>query len=107
MKRLIVLAPALAACAALAVPALAATRSVKIGDNFFSPKAMTISKGTTVRWTWTGRAPHNVTVASGPQRFRSGNKTGKGSFTHRFTATGRYRIVCTIHPGMQQTIRVR
>ena len=106
MKRLAVLAAAAFACAALAVPALAATKTVTVGDDFFRAKSLKVKKGTTVRWRWTGKSPHNVAVTSGPQRFRSKVQTS-GTFSKRLTKTGRYRIVCTIHPGMEQTITVR
>ena len=38
-----------------ATPAFgAANRTVKIGDNFFTPKTLTVPKGTTVTWKWPG-----------------------------------------------------
>ena len=92
--------------AALAVPALAATKSIALRDTFFSPKSMTVSKGTTVKWVWRGRLPHNVTVKSGPVKFRSKTQT-TGSFSKRLTRAGTYRIVCTIHPGMNLTLKVK
>lgn len=106
MKRLAVLAAAAVASAALAVPALAATKTITVGDDVFRPKAVTVKKGTTVRWVWRGTSPHNVAVASGPQRFRS-QVQASGTYSRRLTRAGRYRIVCTIHPGMAQTITVR
>ncbi|MEZ5120534.1 MAG: plastocyanin/azurin family copper-binding protein [Solirubrobacterales bacterium] len=107
MKRLI--APALAVAAAgaiLAVPAFAKTRTVTIRDNSFTPKTMTVKKNTTVRWVWKGRAPHNVTVRRGPVTFRSSTQTS-GSFSKKLTKKGVYQLHCTIHPGMDETIRVR
>jgi plastocyanin len=96
-----------AACAALAVPALAAsTKTIKLGDNFFKPESTSVKKGTTVVWDWTGKAPHNVTVVSGPQKFRSKVQTS-GTFTRKLTKAGTYKIVCTIHPGMDLTLKVR
>ena len=96
-----------AACAALAVPALAASKkTIKLGDNFFKPESTSVKKGTTVVWDWTGKAPHNVTVVSGPQKFRSKVQT-KGTFTRKLTKAGTYKIVCTIHPGMDLTLKVR
>jgi len=106
MKRTLALLAALALCAALAVPALAATKTVTVGDNFFKPKTMTVSKNTTVKWVWRGRAPHNVTVKKGPVKFKSTTKTS-GSYSKKLTRTGTYRITCTIHPGMDQTVKVR
>src|SRR5436190_5293011 len=66
VKRLLAALAVVAACGAVAVPALAATRTVTLGDNFFRPKSLTVRKGATVRWVWRGKVLHNVTVKSGP-----------------------------------------
>jgi plastocyanin len=107
MKRLILLALTLAiAVAVLAIPAFAATRSVCIRDDYFSPRSVTINKGSTIRWVWRGHSRHNVAVSSGPVHFRSGlHRTG--TYRHRFGRRGTYRIVCTVHTGMRMTVRVR
>jgi plastocyanin len=109
MKRLIavVLVVALAAVAgAVAIPAFGASKSVKVGDNFFSPKSVTVKRGTKVTWRWTGSAPHNVTVTSGPKKFHSKTQT-KGTYRAIPHTKGTYRIVCTIHAGMTMTLKVR
>ena len=106
MKKLSILAAVLVAAALLAVPALAATKSVTVGDTFFKAKAITVSKGTTVKWVWRGKLPHDVKVKSGPAKFKSTVKTS-GSYSKRLTRSGTYRIICTIHPNMKQTITVR
>ncbi|MBX5468348.1 MAG: amidase [Thermoleophilaceae bacterium] len=108
MKKLIAaLVAAATAAALLAAPTLGAgSRTVSVKDNRFGPRTLTIHRGTTVRWVWRGRAPHNVTVTGGPSRFRSSTKTS-GSYRHRFTKRGTYRILCTIHaPGMRMTVKV-
>lgn len=91
------------------VPALPAsgsgTRTVKVGDDFFSPTRLSVRRRTVVRWRWTGSEPHNVTVTRGPGKFRSRTQTS-GSFAHRFTRRGSYTLVCTIH-GFSMKIRVR
>ena len=67
---------------------------------------MTVSKGTTVRWNWTGRRQHNVVVQSGPARFQSQLKRD-GSFSRKMRKRGKYKIVCSIHaPDMAMTLRV-
>jgi plastocyanin len=102
-------AMALAAVSLVALPAtaMAATRGVSVRDNVFSSKSVTIHKGQTIKWTWRGKAMHNVTVAKGPASFRSSTKT-RGTFSHRFTRKGTYRLVCTVHaPGMKMTVTVR
>jgi plastocyanin len=108
LKRIATLAIVpLVASAALAIPAMAASKTtIKLGDNFFKPDHKTVKKGTTVVWDWTGKAPHNVTVVSGPQKFRSTVQTS-GTYTHKMTKAGTYKIVCTIHPGMDLSLKVR
>jgi plastocyanin len=109
MKKLLVLAAVVAIAAALAVPALAATKSIKIGDDYFvrsgSAPVVTVSKGTTVTWVWRGKVAHNL-GATGPQHFSTSAKV-RGSFKHKMTRRGTYRIFCSIHPGMQMTLKVR
>ncbi|WP_205699214.1 plastocyanin/azurin family copper-binding protein [Conexibacter sp. SYSU D00693] len=86
----------------------AGTKTVAVKDDLFAPKSLTVSKGTKVRWTWQGEAPHNVVVDGGPQRFSSKTQTS-GSYTRTLTRKGTYRIVCTLHEdeGMRMTLRVR
>lgn len=105
-NKLAALALALTGAAALAAPALASTRTVVVKDFAFSPRTLTVARGTVVRWVFRDRAPHNV-AARGPQRFSSGAPRMTGAYAHRMTRRGVYRIVCTIHPGMQMTLRVR
>jgi plastocyanin len=95
------------AAGAIAIPAFGATSTVQLKDNVFAPTRITVKKGTTVRWVWKGKAPHNVKVTRGPVKF--GSKTQvKGSFSRRLTKAGTYSIVCTIHaPAMKMTIRVK
>ena len=109
MKRLLALA--LAAALVAAVPAVAATKAIKLGDNYFVKKGtqpkITVKRNTTVRWTWPGTGvPHNVTVTKGPTTFRSPTKT-KGSYTKKVTKKGTYFISCTIHSGMNMTLKVK
>src|SRR5436190_22620643 len=107
MKTLLAALAVTALLAFAGAQALAATRTVKVGDNFFVRKGATptvgISKGTKVTWRFTGASKHNVTVVSGPQSFRSGNRR-RGTYSHTFTRRGTYKIVCTIHSGMRMTV---
>ena len=95
-----------AALAAAAVPAGAATTSIRLVDNKFRPAKVTVARGTTVRFVWAGRNQHNVFVFSGPQDFHSGTKR-KGTYSRRLSRKGTYQLGCTLHAGMTLTIRVR
>ncbi len=65
-----------------------------------------IAPGTSVTWAWRSQQSHGVS-ASGPRRFASKIRS-RGSYRHRFTRTGTYRIVCPLHaPGMKMTVVVR
>jgi plastocyanin len=109
MRKLILVALALSALAALAGTALAATRSVKVGDNYYVrasgvPK-VTVSKGTTVKWRFVGDNPHSVTVSKGPVKFRSTVKSS-GTYKKKMTKRGTYTIYCTIHGAPNQKMKL-
>jgi plastocyanin len=108
MKKLVAAGAATAlAAGALAIPALAATKTVTVKDNKFVPTSLTVSKGTTVKWVWKGQAPHNVAVTKGPVKFKSTIQT-KGSYSKKLTKSGTYSLICTIHqPDMKMTIKVK
>ena len=94
MKKLIAAGVATAlAAGALAIPAFAATKTVQVKDNKFVASSITVSKNTTVKWVWKGKAPHNVVVTKGPATFKSKTQV-KGSFAKKLTkATA--RLVCS------------
>jgi plastocyanin len=110
MRRLLILIPIAAVSAVPAIPAFAATRSVKVGDDYFvrdrGVPTVTVKKGDTVRWRFAGKAPHNVTVKSGPARFGSKTMT-RGSYAKKLTRRGLYTIYCTIHGAGDQSMKLR
>ena len=111
MKKLLAAVTVTVIAAAAAIPAFAGTKSVKIGDNYFvrssNNATVAISKGSSLRFLWRGHAPHNVVKRRGPGgSFKSPVKLS-GSWTHKFTRGGTYKLVCTIHSGMQLTVKVR
>ena len=89
----------------VATVALAATRAVSIADFAFSPASITINVGDRVTWTNTDAVAHTATATSGA--FDTGNIDQGESATIRFTQPGTYSYVCTPHPSMTGTIRVR
>lgn len=112
MRRPLVLltVAATTAAAAVAIPAYAATKTVKVGDDYFvrdsGVPTVTVKKNDTVRWRFAGDSPHNVTVKSGPVKFKSMTKSS-GSYSKKVTRAGLYRIVCTIHDGQKMNLRVK
>src|SRR4051794_4704421 len=93
------------ALVALSATALAATKAVgvkKSGSGYkFSTSTVRIHKGDTVRWSWSGSVPHNV---SGPG-FKSKTAT-KVTFSRKFTKAGTYKVVCTLHQALGQKMTV-
>ena len=86
-------------------PRAARTVNVTVGDDFYRPARLSVAPRTRVRWVWRGRDVHNVTVTSGPRRFRSRTQL-RGTFARTLRARGTYRIVCTVH-GQTMRINVR
>jgi plastocyanin len=103
-KLLVVLAlTALLTCAGVA---LAKTKSVGMGDNYFFNGTVTIKRGGAVHWHWANTQNlHNVVSRRGV-RFHS--KTGhSGSFTYTFRKKGTFTIICTKHSSvMRMKVRV-
>jgi plastocyanin len=87
--------------------AFARTRSVGLGDNFFTKTKVRIKKGSSVHWHWSRLGnKHNVTGTTRGARVHS--RTGhSGSFTHKFNRRGTFRFICTRHPTqMVMTVKV-
>ena len=109
MRKLIILALAVGCLGVVASVAMAATRSVKVGDNYYVrpsgvPK-ITVSKGTKVKWRFGTGTPHTVTVKSGPAKFNSGVRSS-GSYSKTLKKRGTYVIYCTIHGFSDQRMKL-
>ena len=81
---------------------------ITVGDNFYSPKSMTVSVGDTVIWSWVGNQQHSVTFTqqNGPD---SGIQPNGSSFTVLETQSGIYPYYCKVHGAniMSGTITVQ
>lgn len=94
----------------------ARTISVGVKDDFFDTggKKVRIRRGSSVRWRWIATDnPHNVVgrrvrgKGKRDRRFRSSVKRS-GRYTKRFRTTGRWRVICEIHPlTMRMSVTVR
>jgi plastocyanin len=69
----------------------------------FKPDSVTIASGDTVKWTNMDSAGHDVSGTD----FKSSLLQKGDSYEHQFTKSGTYDYVCSIHPGMKGTIKVK
>lgn len=97
MRRIAALAVTTAAAASLASPAVAATTTT-FAWGFSMPSTISIKKGDTVKFTWSGGLPHNVV---GPN-FRSGNAKVSGTYSRKFSSKGSFSVYCQPHSSIMK-----
>ena len=79
---------------------------VTMKDLKFHPGSVTIQPGGKVTWTNDDSVGHDVTADS----FESGSPggiDGGSTFSHIFKKAGTYNYVCSVHPGMEGTVKVK
>ncbi len=89
---------------------------VTVNDYFFSPSAVTIRKGGSVKWVWSSANTyaHDVHLKSGPKGLRekrsystTTSAVAEARFQKAFETPGTYKFFCTIHPTkMRMTVVV-
>lgn len=80
---------------------------VDVREEYFYPSTVTVRRGGTVVWDWTGQATHNVVDQTGMGLYSSGLvPPGGPSFAVVFDASGSYPYVCTLHAGMEGHVEV-
>ena len=79
---------------------------IVIDATSFSETSLTIRIGDTVEWLNKDVIPHTAT-ATGKGGFDSGVIPAGQSWRHTFEKAGRLPYVCTFHPTMKATLRVR
>ena|SRR6185312_6293608 len=77
---------------------------VNIDDFAFVPLTLTVAVGTTVTWTNHDEEPHTVAASDGS--FHSPGMGTGATFSHTFSAPGKFDYVCSIHPMMHGTVVV-
>jgi plastocyanin len=103
-----VLALALTAGAISASGAAGApTKTVTLKNIAFSPKSLTVSKGTKVTFAFRDNGTTHNVKSTGAKRFKTITDRSSGSQSRTFSSAGTYRYVCTLHPGMSGRITVR
>jgi plastocyanin len=80
-------------------------QDVKIVNFTFTPDTITISPGTTVKWTNQDATEHTVTADDGS--FDSDQLKQGQSFTFTFTNAGTFSYSCSNHPNMKGKVVVQ
>jgi plastocyanin len=89
-----------------------ATKTVKVADNFYSPKKLTVAKGTTIKWKWSNRNAdsHDVYLNKKPKgvkRFQSPPAATFFTYKRTLKKAGTYKLLCTFHENMTMRIDVK
>jgi len=79
---------------------------VSMKDIKFNPSTVTIKAGGTVTWTNDDSVGHDVTADDFDSGSAGGIEPG-ATFQHKFAKAGSYAYVCTVHPGMKGTVKVK
>jgi plastocyanin len=79
--------------------------TIAMKDIAFAPAAVTVKVGDTVKWVNRDTVEHNVVATKGAT-FKSGLFGQGGSFEFKPTKSGSVTYVCTVHPGMNGTLKV-
>jgi plastocyanin len=75
-------------------------------DNFvFTPSDVTVAPGTKVTWINKDDAPHTATSVD--KKFNSGGLDTDDKFSFVFNDKGEYPYICTLHPQMKASIKVK
>ena len=92
----------------------AARKTVRVGDNYFTPQTLTVNRGTTVTWRWPGYDEagdvHDVGLLSGPKgvkKFHSEAASTAYRYKRKLTVPGIYQLGCSLHHEMRMTVKVR
>jgi plastocyanin len=95
----------LAVSAASLTPGFAATNTVNVGDDFFSPRNLTNNLNDTVVWNWIGVLGHSSTATG---LWDSGIFGTGHVFSRQFTCSGNFPYFCIPHQfiGMVGSISV-
>ena len=78
---------------------------VSMKDIKFNPADVSVNAGDTVTWVNDDSVGHDVTG----DKFKSGDAGAMqngDTFEHTFDTAGKFDYVCTVHPGLEGTVRV-
>lgn len=81
------------------------THKVTIEEMQFKPAGVSAARGDSIVWTNKDFFPHTVTANSG--QFDSHEIKPNESWTYRATKAGEFEYICSLHPTMKGTLRVK
>jgi len=95
-------------CAMVVVaPAVSAAElTITQEDKAFSEKEVTIAVGDTIHFENNDKTTHNVYSRSKGHKFDIGAQRPGTSESHMFSAPGKVKVRCAIHPRMKLTVKV-
>ncbi|HUF04093.1 MAG TPA: cupredoxin family copper-binding protein [Aridibacter sp.] len=79
------------------------THIVRISRSAFSPASLTVNAGDTVEWRNEDVVPHTATGKA----FDSGRLNAGQTWRFKARAKGSFPYICTYHPSMRGSIRVK
>jgi plastocyanin len=82
-----------------ALPASAAGNRINVRDDYFQPRAKTVTKGTRLVWVNVGSSPHTVTTSGWSQTLNPGQRYA------RVVKRG-FRYHCAFHSGMTGRVAI-
>jgi plastocyanin len=112
MRKLLVLVVAGSLLAVLAATALAATKGVKVGDNYYVRSSgvptVSVNKGDRLKFNFRGDSPHNahgsgISLGSDCLKVRSSGSCT----TSRLKKRGTFTIFCDVHGKSDQRMRLK
>ena len=91
------------------------TKTITVGDDFFTPTKFSIKKNTIVKWVWSAQNVDDHQVAQADRHFepkssgfQSKEQSTGAPFRHRFKKAGTFYVICLVHPtDMRMKIRVK
>jgi plastocyanin len=88
------------------------TRSVKVADNFYSPKRLTVPPKSTIKWKWSrlNAETHDVYLDKRPKgvrHFQSAPAATFYSYKRKLRKPGVYKLLCTFHENMTMRVTVK
>lgn len=103
--KVIPLALVAAVSGAIAVQAAAApSKTINVNDDFFKPQTVTVKKGTTLKFKFSGF--HNV-EADGKSAFKNIPDRSSGTVARKANKKGNFKLLCSIHDGMSLKLKVK